>query len=172
MKKAIIAIIVGIVLVGGYFLSKKETSQPISSAPSVPQASNQQIVPQPSAPEPSNSVVTPPVTPSAPAKKASVPEKKVVVTYTDSGYAPSVLAVKKGETIIFKNQSSQSMWTASALHPSHRVYPTTGGCLGSTFDACSGIQPGESWSFKFDLIGAWKYHNHLNPGDNGTIVVE
>ncbi|OHA38709.1 MAG: hypothetical protein A3G03_02780 [Candidatus Taylorbacteria bacterium RIFCSPLOWO2_12_FULL_44_15c] len=64
------------------------------------------------------------------------------------------------------------MWTASAVHPTHRAYPTSGGCLGSTFDACAGVQSGNSWSFKFDISGTWKYHNHLNPGDTGTIVVE
>jgi len=32
--------------------------------------------------------------------------------------------------------------------------------------------PGESWSFKFDEGGTWKYHDHLNPGATGMIVVE
>lgn len=94
------------------------------------------------------------------------------VTYTDSGYSPNILRIKTGTTVTFKNESSQAMWTASAVHPTHRDYPTTGGCLGSTFDACQGIQPGGSWSFKFDIAGSWKYHNHLSPGDTGTIVVE
>ncbi|MEK9182927.1 MAG: hypothetical protein AAB849_00245 [Patescibacteria group bacterium] len=73
---------------------------------------------------------------------------------------------------MFKNQSARSMWPASGFHPTHTVYPTTGGCLGSTFDACKGVLPGESWSFQFDIAGSWKYHNHLNPADFGMIVVE
>lgn len=97
--------------------------------------------------------------------------KENVVTYTNAGYSPTTLRVKVGETVAFKNQSSNSMWTASAVHPTHRGYPTTGGCLGSTFDACKGVQPGNSWSFRFDISGTWKYHNHLSPGDTGTIVV-
>ncbi|MBI2464372.1 hypothetical protein HYV57_05435 [Candidatus Peregrinibacteria bacterium] len=101
----------------------------------------------------------------------SVTEKKLVI-YTDAGYSPAALRIKKGETVIFKNQSSRSMWTASAIHPSHRSYPTTGGCLGSTFDACKGVQPDDSWLFTFDVSGSWKYHNHLNPGDAGTIEVK
>ena len=64
------------------------------------------------------------------------------------------------------------MWPASAFHPTHKAYPTTGGCLGSTFDACKGVLPGESWSFKFDIAGSWKYHDHLKPIVFGTIVVE
>ncbi len=95
-----------------------------------------------------------------------------VVTYSDSGYSPSTLRVKVGETVTFKNSSSQSTWTASVFHPTHTAYSTTGGCIGSTFDACKGVQPGESWSFKFDLAGTWKYHNHLNPSNTGTIIVE
>jgi plastocyanin len=99
-------------------------------------------------------------------------EEKAVVTYTDTGYAPATLQIKKGETVVFKNQSSQSMWTASAFHPTHMVYPTTSGCLGSTFDACKGVQSNENWSFKFNISGTWKYHNHLSPGDIGTIIVQ
>lgn len=95
-----------------------------------------------------------------------------VVTYTDAGYSPNPLTIKAGETVTFKNESSRSMWPASAMHPTHREYPTTGGCLGSTFDACMGVQPGNSWSFQFDIAGTWRYHDHLNPSSFGMIVVE
>lgn len=148
MKNSIIAIIViTIVLVGGYFFFQG-AYQPIPA-----------VIPQPPAGQ------VPAVSP------APTAEEKII-TYTNSGYSPSALTVKTGETVTFKNQSSQSMWTASAVHPTHRAYPTTGGCLGSTFDACQGIQPGNNWSFKFDVAGTWKYHNHLSPGDTGTIIAE
>lgn len=114
--------------------------------------------------------------PFPPSSDATVPESTVekenVVIYADSGYSPAVLKIKKGEMVVFKNQSSKAMRPASAMHPTHRVYPTTGGCLGSTFDACVGIQPGKTWSFKFDILGTWKYHDHLNPGATGAIAVE
>ncbi|OGI68075.1 hypothetical protein A2738_02715 [Candidatus Nomurabacteria bacterium RIFCSPHIGHO2_01_FULL_42_15] len=95
-----------------------------------------------------------------------------VIIYSNTGYAPSTITIKAGTIVTFKNESSLSMWTASASHPTHGVYPTTGGCLGSTFDSCKGILPGESWSFKFDEVGNWKYHDHLKPSFFGTIVVE
>lgn len=98
--------------------------------------------------------------------------KEYTITITDSGYSPNTITIKAGDTVTFKNESSQPVWTASAVHPTHKAYPTTGGCLGSTFDACQGIPPGQSWSFKFDIAGSWKYHNHLNPGQTGTIVVQ
>ncbi len=99
-------------------------------------------------------------------------KEEYTVTYTDTGFSPANLKIKKGENVTFKNKSSQSMWPASGAHPTHLIYPTTGGCIGSTFDACKGVQPGDSWSFKFDILGSWKYHSHLNPSDFGTITVE
>lgn len=102
----------------------------------------------------------------------SQPANQNVITYTNIGYAPNTFTIQAGETIIYKNNSSLAMWPASAMHPTHAVYPTTGGCLGSTFDACKGIQPGESWSFKFDVAGNWKYHDHLKPSFFGTIIVK
>jgi len=152
-------VIIAIVLLGGYFLLKGASR----TTPSVSQTSNQQ-------PTAGSSVSEKSQQPSA--SQPSAEEEEHIVTYTDSGYSPSTLKIKKGETVTFKNQSSQSMWPASGVHPTHTLYPTTGGCIGSTFDACAGIQPGGSWSFKFDIAGTWKYHNHLNPGDTGTIIVE
>ncbi len=156
MNKNIIAVvIVAIVLVGGYFLLRGAPQR----APSVSQPSNQKASPPSSAEQ-------------APA------EEKNVVTYTDAGYSLATLRIKKGETVTFKNQGSQSMWTASAMHPTHRIYSGTSldeHCSGGTntaFDACKGILPSKLWSFTFDKAGTWKYHNHLNPGDTGTIVVE
>jgi plastocyanin len=157
MNKTIITIIiVAVVLVGGYFLFKG-TSQLTLSVPETLSDEEAKETKKESTLEQSN---------QQPSSQSSV------VTYTDTGYAPATLQIKKGETVVFKNQSSQSMWIASAFHPTHTAYPTTGGCLGSTFDACKGVQPNENWSFKFDISGTWKYHNHLSPGDIGTIIVQ
>lgn len=109
---------------------------------------------------------------SMPSEDDSSQMNQSVVTYTDTGYSPSTLTIKAGTTVTFANDSFMSMWTASAVHPTHAVYPTTGGCLGSTFDACKGVLPGETWSFKFDEVGSWKYHDHLTPTFYGTIVVK
>ena len=101
-----------------------------------------------------------------------------VITYTNDGYTPSLLTVKVGDTVIFVNESDEEMWTASAIHPTHRVYPGTdiAECNSTTssvmFDACVGIPPGESWEFIFNEVGDWKYHNHVKAGHTGEIVVE
>ena len=70
------------------------------------------------------------------------------------------------------------MWTASAIHPTHKAYPSSDiekcgtQSQANIFDACKGYGQGESWGFRFDEVGTWKYHNHLQPNHTGTIVVE
>lgn len=119
--------------------------------------------------------ITPPVSPAT-----TVPESTTtppvslqnVVTYSDAGFSPASLTVKKGDTVVFKNTASDGVHVASNPHPTHDGYPTTGGCVSSTFDSCATTEPGQSWSFKFDIVGSWGYHNHLNPSERGTIVVQ
>lgn len=98
--------------------------------------------------------------------------------YTDNGYIPATLKIQKGETITFENQSSKAMWTASDIHTTHRLYAETSlsehcgsNKEASAFDACGGVQPGDSWSFTFDQPGNWKYHNHLFPRHIGKLLL-
>ena len=154
MSKTKIALVVVIIIAAGtyYGFTKKEI--PTAVAPTIPNESAK-----------SEEVSEPPTA-------ADEEIGKFVVTYTDEGFLPKEINVKAGETVVFKNKSTKSMWPASAMHPTHAVYPTTGGCLGSTFDACKGVLPGESWSFKFDIPGNWKYHDHLTPKFFGAIDVK
>lgn len=150
MSKIIIGLIIiaVVVMVGGYLLlNKSETPASLSSADVATINENKEVS----------------VTPTA---------DQFVINYSNTGYSPNPLRVLVGATVVFKNESSRAMWPASAIHPTHTGYPTTGGCLGSTFDACRGVQPGDSWSFKFDVAGNWKYHDHLKPSVWGTIIVE
>ena len=95
----------------------------------------------------------------------SVMEEKTQVTVTASseGFSPASVTVKKGEAVVFANESDAEVWVASAFHQTHDVYPE--------FDELEGMSKGESWSFTFDKVGAWKYHNHLNPTQFGEVVV-
>ncbi len=94
------------------------------------------------------------------------------VEITATGFSPQSLVVKAGDTVTFVNKDSALHWPASALHPTHNEYPEPGGCIGSKFDSCKGLEQGESFSFKFDVKGTWRYHNHLNPTMFGSITVE
>lgn len=101
-----------------------------------------------------------------------------VVVYSSSGYAPKELTIKKGDKVTFRNESNRETWPASALHPSHAMYP--GSSIGKCdtgereqiFDACHGLKKGEEWFFVFDEVGVWGYHDHLNPSMFGKIIME
>lgn len=101
-----------------------------------------------------------------------------VIEITSSGFSPSVLTINKSDTVTFVNRDTAEHWTASANHPMHTVYPGSGIEKCGTaeqpqiFDACKGLSQGETFSFKFDNVGTWKYHDHLNPSSTGTIIVQ
>jgi len=86
-----------------------------------------------------------------------------VITLTENGYEPSEVSIRKGETVTFKNTTGKLFWPASNLHPSHGIYPE--------FDPLEPVAAGDSWSFTFTNIGAWKFHDHLAPYYTGVITV-
>ena len=107
-----------------------------------------------------------------PSTSQSSVNKDNTVKITLSGFNPSTLSINSGETVTWINKGSSQAWPASAIHPSHEVYPESGGCIGSKFDACKGLKQGESYSFTFNQKGTWRYHDHLNPSSIGTIIVQ
>ena len=153
MKKLIISVVVVVLLVGGYFLLQGNSStQLIDNQPAAVEQPAESNLPQ--------------------------TEIKNEVIYTDSGYSPSELTIKVGDTVNFKNESSSGMWVGSAMHPSHIVYSGTSlqehcpDTANTSFDQCKSGQPGESWSFTFTKKGTWGYHNHGKAMHFGKVVVE
>lgn len=88
---------------------------------------------------------------------------KAAVSYTDSGFTPNTITVKKGTTVTFTNQSTKGMWVASAVHPTHQLLPG--------FDQLKSVAKGGTYEYAFDKVGTWKYHMHRNPSDTGSVVV-
>ena len=86
------------------------------------------------------------------------------ITYTDSGFSPSTVTIDQGDAVVFENKSSKSFWPASGEHPTHLLYPE--------FDAKKAIAVGSSYSFTFEKVGSWPFHNHMKSGDMGTITVK
>lgn len=191
-KKIIIFSVITLIVVGagvGYFLSKKgeqQASAPVEQIEQTRKADQIGQTEQRPQTDQGSSVQAPPV-PVADGQlsagaESSKPQDQIqevikafvtyVVVHTDSGYVPPTLSIKKGDNVTFKNISKKGMWTASAQHPAHKEYPTAGGCIGSTFDSCKSIMSGDEWSFTFDKIGTWKYHNHVNTGHVGSVTVE
>lgn len=61
------------------------------------------------------------------------------------------------------------MWVATDPHPDHTAYPE--------FDVLRANggkypEPRNDFSFTFDKVGTWTYHNHTNPTDKGKIIVK
>lgn len=86
------------------------------------------------------------------------------VTYTDSGFSPSTITIKAGDTVRFVNSSSENMWVASDPHPQHTNY--------SPFDAKKGYEPGTTYAYTFTEKKTYTYHNHPHSNIKGTIVVQ
>lgn len=113
---------------------------------------------------------------------ASAPAPVVTnkVEVTANGFSPSAIKVKAGDTVTWTNNDSVPHWPASAAHPTHTVYPGSGiekcgtAAQSGIFDACKGLATGESFSFKFDQVGTWKYHDHVKPAAPffGSVTVE
>lgn len=85
------------------------------------------------------------------------------VELTDSGFVPAEITISKGDRVIFKTERSGAFWPASNIHPTHNIYPE--------FNPRRPLAPGEEFSFQFDKVGSWDFHDHLSPGFGGTITV-
>ena len=157
----VISVIVILVLIGAIFYF----SGNMPSGPQTPLSDNYAPIQKSS----SQNQTQAPISNPQPSVYSEEQTKEIV--FTDSGFSPSVLTVKAGTTVVFKNNSLKDFWPASAKHPTHDVYPIKGGCIGSIFDACKAIAPGGQWEFKFDVLGSWAYHDHLNPTFFGKVIV-
>jgi len=89
--------------------------------------------------------------------------RKWSVAAKDGAFFPAEIKIRKGDTVVWTNFDSSPAWPASAFHPTHEVYPG--------FDARTALNQGQSYSFTFDKVGNWKYHNHLNPSSTGLVEV-
>lgn len=96
--------------------------------------------------------------------------KEIIIT--NKGFEPEKIEIKNGMKVRWFNKSSRRSWPASNIHPTHGQYPEKGGCIGSAFDACRGLGPGESYEFTFQKEGAWGYHDHLSPRFQGVVIVK
>ena len=155
-RNASVTILVAILIVGGYFLLTGEKAIAPSDG----------------------------VSNTMPVLGSDVPEAVVeeatgtVITYSASGYSPTPVTIKIGDTVTFKNESAIDMRPASAMHPTHTVYPGSDIQKCGTveekgiFDSCRSIKPLDLWSFTFTEKGSWNYHDHLTPKYFGKIIVE
>jgi len=161
MNKVIGIIVIAIVIIGGFFVLRTDEEVVVKNTPN--EISEEMVE--------NKNTETQNTTESA---SNSEEQEEVVVRLTDSGFVPKVVTINQGESVTWINESGNGMWVASANHPTHTVYPekSDDNCLGSDFDACRSFENSESWSFTFDTIGEWKYHNHVRASQTGTVIVE
>src|SRR5258708_6297786 len=86
-----------------------------------------------------------------------------IVERTETGFSPAYLSIHPGDTVTFTTHLSHPFWPASNPHPSHIIYPE--------FDPKHAVTITSAWSFRFDRVGIWGYHDHLDPFYEGTISV-
>ena len=117
--------------------------------------------------------------PDAPSPEPGPPPiMSFTVEHTSSGFVPDTLSINRGDIVTFTNKIPTKTWPASDVHPTHTIYPDSDIDKCGTeeevtiFDACKGLEEGESYSFTFDEPGTWRYHDHLKPGRTGTIIVQ
>src|SRR6187549_3785432 len=67
---------------------------------------------------------------------------RVTISFSSEGFIPAELSIRKGQTVIFLNNSNTQVWPASDPHPTHSIYPQ--------FDPQQPIDPGQSWQFTFE----------------------
>lgn len=100
----------------------------------------------------SQNISQPPVAPS-----------DAIISFTDSGFQPKNLTVKIGTAVTFINESSDQMWVASAVHPTHQELPG--------FDQLESVGAGKEYVYTFIQAGNWRFHNHLAPTNTGVVNV-
>lgn len=93
----------------------------------------------------------------------SATQVAATITFTGSGFTPSVTTVKTGDTVQVVNNSSQTLDFDSDPHPVHTDEPELN--VGT-------IEPGKSKTFTVTHPGHWGFHDHLNPGLTGTLDVQ
>ncbi|MBI2004427.1 hypothetical protein HYS72_03105 [Candidatus Pacearchaeota archaeon] len=100
-----------------------------------------------------------------------------IVEITLEGFVPKDLEIKQGDKVTWINKLATEGRPASNFHPTHTNYPGSSiikcGTAEekNTFDTCRGLKKGESYSFIFNEVGSWTYHNHLQPSKDGKIIV-
>lgn len=93
----------------------------------------------------------------------SAPIPRTEVTVGKDGFLPQTLIIKKGDTVVWINQSGENVTVNSDPHPTHNLHRFLNR---GEFSQDSSVQ------VTFEETGTFSYHNHLNPSQRGTIVVE
>ena len=104
-------------------------------------------------------------------------EPSATIRYKDGKYVPDTVHISVGQKVTWINED-QVFWPAANLHPTHKQYPGSNitkcgtAARDTLFDACEAMGPNAEYSFTFDIVGEWRFHDHINPRAQGTVIVE
>ena len=100
---------------------------------------------------------------STPNPPATEENQTGMIAYADGKFSPSSLTVKSGSTVTIMNKSSDVIQVDSNPHPAHTDNTELNvGTIGAS----------ETRTFTITKAGSWRYHNHLESSEGGTIIVE
>lgn len=149
VRNILIAIVIIAVLGGGAYLLLSQNKQAAQPSLSQPASEETKEV------SPTNSSMSATTTPEE--------AKEAAITLTATGFNPATITIKAGTKVTWTNSSGATGNVSSDPHPIHTNYPPLN--LGS-------FANNSSVSLTFDKAGTYGYHNHLNPGEKGTIIVQ
>src|SRR3989344_7194679 len=126
--------------------------------------------------QPAESAPTPATTSSVNAPPANSAPVGATVTHGSNGFSPQEVTIARGGTVTLVDDGDKEIEVASAQHPTHSVYD------GTTRDqhcaaGYTGVKPldqctkGDTYSFTFDNVGTWGYHNHRDVSHFGKVIV-
>ncbi len=88
---------------------------------------------------------------------------KADVAVTAQGFEPKTVTIKTGTRVVWTNNSGTAVAVHSAVHPTHLLFP---------FLNLGEFGNGSTVEVVFDKPGTYIYHNHLDPSQTGTVIVQ
>jgi plastocyanin len=155
--KKIVALTLGVMLLAAACNKNKTAENP---SPTPPAVVNPTPPPTENPTPPPTNNPNPSVSPTPNPALATSAEIKII----SSGFSPANVIVKKGAKVTFVNNSVKLSWPASDPHPTHTDLPG--------FDSKKGLKNGESYTFTFNQVGTWGFHDHLNSSFRGKVIVQ
>lgn len=157
MSKKAWIVVIGLVLVlGGFFFLKNNQTTNVSTGNEQMMEENMEVGGDQMMEEGTSTeegVVNEGVTIGGPTE--------VAIAYSDGGFSPKTMTIQKGTVVVFTNVGGRDMWIMSGVDADNMTLP-----------AFNQKKVGTSYSFAFNEVGTYEYHNEAYPTHTGTIIVK
>lgn len=173
MQQILWAVVIVIILVGFYWWWSS-SQMPATPAPTSPFTATTSNQPSNTGSGSSNTNGTSGSVPAGTSANNSAP-MSARVTFDGLSFSPANATIAQGGTVTFTSTAGP-MWIASDPHPIHNGYdgttmqqhcaPNYAGA--APLDQCSA---GTTFSFTFNKVGTWGYHDHLQANVRGSVTV-